>query len=67
MPAMDEASGISSNDTKTIDDEFTSYNKSRAKKIYGDEGWPGYLADAFYSYARNRDDSVFASRWKERM
>lgn len=58
---------ISSNYTEPIDDEFTSYNKSRAKKIYGDEGWPGYLADAFYSHARNRDDSVFVSRWKQLM
>lgn len=67
MPAENDASGISRNDTEPINDEFTEYSQSRGKRLSGDQGWPGYLADAFYSHARKQDNSVFGPRWKQLM
>lgn len=67
LPATDNASGVSSRAADPIDNRFTNYNKSRAKRVYGDCGWSKYLADAFLGHAYSQERNVFVSPWKQLM
>lgn len=67
LPATDDASGVSSSAADPIDDRFTNYNKSRAKRVYGDCGWSKHLADAFLGHAYDQERNVFVSPWKQLM
>lgn len=67
MPSEGDPTGISGNDTEPVNDAFTDYSKSREKRLHGDVGWPEYLADAFYVYARSQNGTVFGPQWEQLM
>lgn len=68
MPTRNNALTISSNGADPIDDEFTIYNRSRTKKVWGDGLWPSYLAGAFGQHAiAARERAGLICRWKSIM